>query len=95
MTGQIDIRGADGGMKPVVGNITATSTSGQQPAYDETVAAVSAITGEPVPHITSLPEDRRGGIELPFRTCSSTGRRTRRTPTRTSWRMRRPNPWLL
>lgn len=46
MNGLIDIWGADGGPLPVAENIAATSTNSQQPAYDETVAAVSAMTRE-------------------------------------------------
>lgn len=65
MNGLIDIWGADGGPRPVAENIAATSTNSQQPAYDETVAAVSAMTGEQVSHTIPLLEDRRGGIDLP------------------------------
>ena len=64
MTGLIDIWGADGGPQPVAENIAATSTNSQQPAYDETVAAVLAMTKEQVSHTIPLLEDRRGGIEL-------------------------------
>lgn len=64
MTGLIDIWGADGGPQPVAENIAATSTNSQQPAYDETVAAVLAMTKEQVAHTIPLLEDRRGGIEL-------------------------------
>lgn len=64
MTGLIDIWGVDGGPQPVAENIAATSTNSQQPAYDETVAAVLAMTKEQVAHTIPLLEDRRGGIEL-------------------------------
>ena len=64
MTGLIDIWGADGGPQPVAENIAATSTNSQQPAYDETVAAVLAMTKEQVAHTIPLLEDRRAGIEL-------------------------------
>ena len=64
MTGLIDIWGVDGGPQPVAENIAATSTNSQQPAYDETVAAVLAMTKEQVSHTIPLLEDRRGGIEL-------------------------------
>jgi pimeloyl-ACP methyl ester carboxylesterase len=64
MTGLIDIWGADGGPQPVAENVAATSANSQQPAYDDTVAAVLAMTGEQVSHTIPLLEDRRGGIEL-------------------------------
>lgn len=64
ITGLIDFWGTDGGAQPVAENIAATSTSSQQPAYDETVAAVLAMTKEQMAHTISLLEDRRGGIEL-------------------------------
>lgn len=64
MTGLIDIWGVDGGPQPVAENIAVTSTNSQQPAYDETEAAVLAMTKEHVPHAIPLLEDRRGGIEL-------------------------------
>lgn len=64
MTGLIDIWGADGGPQLVAESIAATSTNSQQPAYDETVAAVRTMTKEQVSHTIPLLEDRRGGIEL-------------------------------
>ncbi|HIW91682.1 MAG TPA: alpha/beta hydrolase [Candidatus Corynebacterium avicola] len=64
MNGTIDIWGTDGGPQPVAENIAADSANSEQPAYDETVAAVLAMTGEQVSHTIPLLEDRRGGIEL-------------------------------
>ncbi|WP_422246538.1 alpha/beta fold hydrolase [Corynebacterium variabile] len=64
MNGLIDVWGADGGPQPVAEIIAATSTNSQQPAYDETVDAVLAMTKEQVAHTIPLLEDRRGGIEL-------------------------------
>ena len=64
MNGTIDIWGTHGGPRPVAENIAATSANSEQPAYDETVAAVLAMTGEQVSHTIPLLEDRRGGIKL-------------------------------